>query len=61
MRGGFSKHAGWIGTSRTWHSLPIEQAHQGFDDAGNLVDEKVREQVDAIGRRVVEVAGRLKT
>jgi NAD(P)H-dependent FMN reductase len=39
----------------------LSQAHQSFDDGGNLVDEKVREQVDAIGRRVVEVAGRLKT
>ncbi len=39
----------------------LNQAHSAFDDAGNLKDAKQQEIVLGLGRRLVEVVGKLKT
>lgn len=39
----------------------LNQADQAFDDSGAIKDEKKRQIVEAIGRKVVQVAAKLKT
>jgi NAD(P)H-dependent FMN reductase len=38
----------------------LNQADQAFDDSGAIKDEKKRQIVEAIGRKVVQVAAKLK-
>ena len=39
--------------------VAVAKAHQAFDEDGEILDEKVRERVVAVGRKVVEVSSRL--
>lgn len=40
--------------------IAVSKANEAFDDNGNLKDEKQRTTVEAIAKRLVEVAGKLK-
>ena len=50
---------GNIGVTVLPDQITLRQAHSAFDESGDLADEKQRERVEALGRKLVEWTARI--